>query len=97
LDAEHPVKTELTRGTVSEAIGLEIVSANNGNYKGAILFTGFMYIGAAASLWMVRAWKIGELEEQDAAEEKNGGTDDVSPGEWQRSAFLKRMITWRKV
>jgi MFS family permease len=88
---------KLICGVVSEAIGLEIVSANNGSYTGAILFTGFMYIGAAISLWMVRAWKIGELEEQDAAEGKSEGAHDIPLGEFQRSAFLKRMTMWRKV
>jgi len=50
--------------TFSEAIGLEIVRFNGGSYRGAILFAGFMYLGAAAVLWLVRAWKIGELEEK---------------------------------
>ncbi|KAF1956299.1 hypothetical protein CC80DRAFT_504870 [Byssothecium circinans] len=48
--------------TFSEAIGLELVSYNHGNYTIAIIFTGFMYLGGAAVLWLVRAWKIGELE-----------------------------------
>jgi hypothetical protein len=89
---------ELICGVVSEAIGLEIVSANNGSYTGAILFTGFMYIGAAISLWMVRAWKIGEMEEKDAVDGKSDGNGNgIAPAGFQRSAFLKRMIMWRKV
>ncbi|KAF2706680.1 MFS general substrate transporter [Pleomassaria siparia CBS 279.74] len=59
--------------TFSEAIALEIVSFNNDTYTGAILFTGFMYIGAAAFMWLVRAWKIGEMERQAAIAESNNG------------------------
>lgn len=81
--------------TVSEAIGLEIVVSNGGSYTGAILFTGFMYIGAAISLWMVRAWKIGELEKQDANEGKSD-SGSATAG-LKRSSFGKRMFTWRKV
>ncbi|RAR10534.1 hypothetical protein DDE83_005038 [Stemphylium lycopersici] len=55
---------------VSEAIGLEIVAFNGGSYTGAILFTGWMYIGAAVFLWLVRTWKIGEDEENEALAEK---------------------------
>lgn len=80
--------------TFSEAIGLEIVAFNGGSYIGAILFTGFMYIGAAVSLWLVRAWKIGEQERQAAIDGKGDG--DVPQG-FKRSPFVKRLVAWRKV
>ncbi|KAK7535753.1 major facilitator superfamily domain-containing protein [Phyllosticta citribraziliensis] len=48
--------------TFSEAIALQITASNGGNYLGAQLFTAFMYLGAAAVMWMLRAWKIGQLE-----------------------------------
>ncbi|KAH7095505.1 major facilitator superfamily domain-containing protein [Paraphoma chrysanthemicola] len=92
--------------TFSEPIGLEIVSRNGGSYTGAILFTGWMYVGGAVSLWLVRAWKIGELEEEAAREGKVPGEVDpvgsVSlegglPDGFQRSAFLKRMVMWYRV
>lgn len=79
--------------TVSEAIALEIVAFNGGTYTGAILFTGFMYIGAAVSLWMVRAWKIGDSEEKAAAE-KGESEDGVA---FRKSSFVKRMVMWSKV
>jgi MFS family permease len=83
---------------VSEAIGLEIVSFNGGRYTGAILFTGFMYIGAAVSLWLVRAWKIGELEKQAAIDGKEeGDADGEVPEGFKRSSFVKRLVAWRKV
>ncbi|KAL1607718.1 hypothetical protein SLS60_002654 [Paraconiothyrium brasiliense] len=93
--------------TFSEPIGLEIVAFNGGNYTGAILFTGFMYLGAACILWLVRAWKIGEEEEKEAKAGADGvvGTVPVEgaqiEGETSRmptkSPFLRRMIMWRKV
>lgn len=77
--------------TFSEPIGLEIV-AFNGTYTGAILFTGFMYLGAACILWLVRAWKIGELEEKEANE--TGGSSSAMPS---KSPFRTRLVMWRKV
>ncbi|THZ32090.1 MFS general substrate transporter [Aureobasidium pullulans] len=49
-------------GTVAEPIGLEIV-AYEGGYLGAQLFTGFMYVGAAACALLLRSWKIAEVDE----------------------------------
>lgn len=96
--------------TFSEPIGLEIV-ALNGTYTGAILFTGFMYLGAACILWLVRAWKIGELEEKEANLRREGlirpkaGVDEgigaqttgQSSAILSKSSFVKRMIMWRRV
>ncbi|KAJ4353357.1 uncharacterized protein N0V89_005085 [Didymosphaeria variabile] len=92
--------------TFSEPIGLEIVAFNGGNYTGAILFTGFMYLGAACILWLVRAWKIGEQEEIEAKVRADGivegegsgaQTDGETSGISTKSPFLRRMIMWRKV
>lgn len=97
----------LTTGIVSEPIGLEIVAFNGGSYTGAILFTGWMYIGAAVFLWMVRAWKIGEMEETaSAAGKSEGEVDPVANGVEAgssapvgvlRSPFTRRMFMWQKV
>jgi hypothetical protein len=78
------------------------VSLNGGSYTGAILFTGFMYIGAAACLWFVRAWKIGDVEREGAMKRKETETGepiggaDVS-GDVKITPFLRRMVMWRKV
>ncbi|CAG8367748.1 unnamed protein product [Penicillium salamii] len=50
--------------TVSEAIALQLRSSSGGgtSYLRVQLFTGFMYIGAALCLWLVRGWKVGEVE-----------------------------------
>jgi len=93
--------------TFSEPIGLEIVAFNNGSYTGAILFTGWTYIGAAVCLWLVRAWKIGEMQEQAAAAGRSESemdpipavTDDAMPApmKFRKSPFMKRMFMWQKV
>jgi hypothetical protein len=43
---------------------------------------------------MVRAWKIGELEKQDANNKNRVGPPAE---EFKKSSFVKRMMTWRKV
>lgn len=51
--------------TVSEAIALQLRSNKSGggvSYLRVQIFTGFMYIGAALCLWIVRGWKVGEVE-----------------------------------
>lgn len=73
--------------TFSEPIALEIAE-RTGSYLGAQLFTGFMYITAAFCLWMLKAWKIGDLEMQ--AEAARG-----RPVE--RSSVMKRLLKVQKV
>ncbi|KAF2668021.1 putative MFS transporter [Microthyrium microscopicum] len=89
----------------SEPIGLEIVKFNNGSYLGAQLFAGVMYIAAACCLWILKAWKVGQLERLAASDHLNptqinpvqedldGRGDDTV----QVSPFVKRLIKWRKV
>ncbi|KAK8246977.1 major facilitator superfamily domain-containing protein [Phyllosticta capitalensis] len=47
--------------TFSEAIALQI-AGSSGGYLGTQLFAGFMFMGAATLMWILRAWKIGHLE-----------------------------------
>lgn len=75
--------------TFSEAIALEIVKANGGDYLGAQLFTGFMYVGAAVFLWILRARLLGSIEKK-AADEDQSGQRKVS-GIWMR------LIKWHRV
>ena len=60
----------------SEPIALEMVGGT-GSYLGTQLWTGFMYIAAGLCLFVLRGWKIGELEEIDKALEEAG--DGVEP------------------
>ena len=50
--------------TVAEPIALEL-RKSHGNYifLNAQIFTAMMYVGGALSLWVVRGWKVGEIEE----------------------------------
>ena len=72
--------------TFSEPIALEIAE-NTGSYLGAQLFTGFMYIAAAFCLWLLKAWKIGDLETQPSNGREAG----------QKSSLIKRLLKVQKV
>jgi len=70
-----------------------------------------MYVGAAVLLWLVRAWKIGDLEEKAAmarADEARvdpvtegitgpGGQEASATAKVEKTAFVKRMFMWRRV
>ncbi|KAI5209056.1 MFS general substrate transporter [Aureobasidium subglaciale] len=93
--------------TFSEPIGLEIVSFDGG-YLGAQLFTGFMYIGAAACALLLRSWKIAEVDEIEGMQDV-GNVDAVtietkvaeSVKEAARKTARKRLLgcifRWKKV
>jgi MFS family permease len=51
--------------TVAEAIALELRHQNQEQwvYLPPQIFTACMYVGGALCLWVVRGWKIGQLEE----------------------------------
>ncbi|KAK3186944.1 hypothetical protein K4F52_004388 [Lecanicillium sp. MT-2017a] len=70
--------------TFSEAIALMIVK-HSGSYRGAQLFTGFMYIVAASCLFLLRGWKIGQLaESKDTASEDR--SSDAKDGTVEKSS-----------
>ncbi|KAJ9190673.1 hypothetical protein DTO166G4_1329 [Paecilomyces variotii] len=48
--------------TFAEPITLWLRTDNGANFPPAHVFTGFMFIAATISLWLVRAWKISELQ-----------------------------------
>lgn len=56
--------------TFAEAIALWLRTDNGTNYLHAQIFTGFMFMGASLCLWLVRAWKIADLQRT---------ADDVDP------------------
>ncbi|KAI9655396.1 MAG: hypothetical protein M1821_005544 [Bathelium mastoideum] len=92
--------------TFSEPIALEIENFD-GNYLGTQIFTGFMYIAAAACGWFLRAWKIGELEriareKEEQSEGNDVATDDsrlggAEPRKALPSSFVSRLFRWKKV
>ena len=62
--------------TVAEAIALELRKEGSGNvYIDVQLFTAFMYLGATLCLWLVRGWKVGEIEELARVELAEGAGD----------------------
>ncbi|TKA25699.1 hypothetical protein B0A50_05794 [Salinomyces thailandicus] len=93
--------------TFSEPIALEIVDGT-GRYIGTQLFTGFMYIVAAACMVLLRGWKIGELDEVARMKSASAGEVDVWAAEDEadkdglakaagRKGMLKNCLKWRKV
>jgi hypothetical protein len=66
-----------------------------------------MYLGGSVCIWLVRAWKIGEIEEEAAATGKSVGdvdpltvhnaTEEKLSVSFKRSPFVKRMLMWKKV
>ena len=56
----------VTPCAVAEAIALQLrnESSKTRAYLRVQILTGFMYIGAAACLWLARGWKIGTIEMQ---------------------------------
>ncbi|PYH42114.1 MCT family MFS transporter [Aspergillus saccharolyticus JOP 1030-1] len=66
--------------TVSEPVALLLRDnhARDAVYLRVQIFTGFMYIGAALCLWVVRGWKIAELAHAAAAEHTPGGSSPAT-------------------
>jgi len=69
-----------------------------------------MYIVAALCMWVLRTWKIGQLEQVVAEQEKSANnTDavvvepstDLSPNSTSRtkakSSIVKRLLAWKRV
>ena len=67
--------------TVSEAIALQLRKPNGqGNvFLNAQVFTGMMYLGASLCIWLVRAWKVRQIDkkliESTISLDKEAGTD----------------------
>jgi MFS family permease len=77
--------------TFAEAIALEIVKFDGGHYLGAQLFTGFVYVGAAVCLWVLRARKLGMAHREEAVEKRELGQPPRLCGYW---VYLVR---WERV
>ena len=66
--------------TFAEPLGLKLRQMHGDIYLHAQIFTGVMYICAAICLWLLRAWKVGELErsEQEKKVERDESAAPVS-------------------
>ncbi|KAI9839961.1 MAG: hypothetical protein M1819_000153 [Sarea resinae] len=97
--------------TFSEPIGLELRSARGNIYLRCQIFTGFMFVGAALCMLVLRAWKIGEIErlqedgreralrDDDAVREHDSdvGNETAQAGARPMTKFWRRMIMLRRV
>lgn len=92
--------------TFSEPIALELVESTGG-YLGTQIFVGFMYIGAALCVLLLRGWKVGELNEvarmkiespddSDALDVRLGSTSEAARMAGRR-VIWKHILDWRKV
>lgn len=84
---------------------------SSGNiYLHAQIFAGLMYIAASICLWVLRAWKIGDIEQIAAKqgkkpEEVSAISADPSTMahtttfemDAMKSSIAKRLFQWRKV
>ncbi|KAL8941452.1 MAG: hypothetical protein Q9216_002225 [Gyalolechia sp. 2 TL-2023] len=57
--------------TFAEPIALELRRTTGNIYLNAQIFTGLMYIAAALCMWVLRAWKFGQLERIASVEGKS--------------------------
>ena len=70
--------------TVAEPIALELRKVGSRNvYIDAQVFTALMYLGGALCLWVLRGWKVGEIEELDRRrlEARRSSAVDLRDGE----------------
>lgn len=68
--------------TFAEAIALELRKPGKDRvYLDVQLFTVFMFFGATLCIWLIRGWKVGEMEERQRTKENVAlGTGSISPG-----------------
>jgi MFS family permease len=95
--------------TFAEAIALALKRKTGDVYLNAQAFTASMYMGATLCMWLLRGWKIGELERESQsgrAKSKNGSNEvqrSVTPAETPSSparkipSFPRRMVMWKRV
>jgi hypothetical protein len=73
--------------TFAEVIGLSLRKEGPWGYQDVQLFTAFMYLGAFVFGWILRAWKVWELEQAQLSKEQRElaiRDDGVVPTELHR-------------
>ncbi|CAF9910590.1 MAG: hypothetical protein HETSPECPRED_010110 [Heterodermia speciosa] len=94
--------------TFSEPIALNLRQSSGNIYLHAQIFAGFMYVGAATSMWLLRAWKIGQIERVASEQEKlreevevlsAQGTAEFPSGSASvvTSSLARRLFAWKRV
>lgn len=75
--------------TFAEPIALWLRTDNGTNFLHAQIFTGCMYMAATVSIWLVRAWKISELQKTGA----DGDPVKREAGIRDNSAVMARTVS----
>jgi hypothetical protein len=80
---------------------LKLRRASGDIYIDTQIFAGFMFLGAALCTWLLRSWKIDQLEREAAKrQQKEDGrpvTRSVGNLLGRLSLGLKGLIVWRRV
>ena len=99
----------VNRDLVAEPVALELRQKSGNIYLHAQIFTGFMYVAAAVCMWFLRVWKIGQIEQIAAEQEKKPNDIDAASAEQvddravsfaakkPKSSVLKRLFIRKKV
>lgn len=85
--------------TVAEPIALQLRTSGPNPYRHVQIFAGCMYIGATLCLWMLRAWKVGQLQLKIAlgdADRIHQSTEEKRSS-MQRTSFFSRLFSGIKV
>lgn len=93
---------------VSEPIALQLRASTGNIYLHAQIFAGFMYLAAALCMWVLRAWKIGQIQQLAIEEKPSEDVDAVSSvsktemppmsgSHMKEFSIVKHLITWKKV
>lgn len=84
--------------TFSEPIGLQLRQTTGAVYLHAQIFCGMVYIGAAICAWLLRAWKIRELEKEkvDAETREREIQDDDQVPRPEMTRHISRTASVKK-
>ncbi|KAL8962258.1 MAG: hypothetical protein Q9193_001311 [Seirophora villosa] len=102
----HDGGSNKPRSLVAEAIALQLRQETGNIYLHAQIFTGLMYIVAGGvCMWLLRAWKVGQMENAAAEEGKfpaqNGAVvadgHHATRSEGSKSNVVKRLCAWKRV
>ena len=90
----------LDNSLVAEPIALKLRRATGDIYVDAQVFVGFMFIGAALCTWLLRSWKVEQVDRDSAKraqrEDHRPTTSEVeSVASWRIA--LKTLVVWRRV
>ena len=96
--------------TFAEAIALALKRKTGDVYLDAQAFTASMYMCAALCMWLLRGWKIGDLErdrsrsvdsEKESSQTQGSAAADATTTAFGQTpripSFMRRMVMWKRV